>query len=117
MSSKKKIQIKRLKGKDSIDLLFEKGTEKHAPALILKYITEAHSSFYFSGVAVPKRKIKKAVQRNRIKRLMREAIHKIDLDTLFSGSGMLLYVGTKTPELTHLTTAVQKLFEDVKANP
>lgn len=115
MSCKKTIQIKRLKGKDPVALLFEKGSEKRSSVLVLKYLKEEHSSLYFSGVAVPKRKIKKAVHRNRIKRLLREAIRKVAVDDLFSGSGLLLYTGTTMPELAHLSAAVQTLFKEIKS--
>ena len=114
MSCKKKIQIKRLKGKDSVALLFEKGSEKRSSLLVLKYLKEERSSLYFSGVAVPKRKIKKAVHRNRIKRLLREAIKKVAEDDFFSGSGILLYTGTTMPELALLSAAVQTLFKEIK---
>ena len=117
MSAKKKIQIKRLKGRTAIDLLFKNGAVKKEPFIILKYLVEEESSFYYSGVAVPKRKIKKAVNRNKIKRLMREAVKNIDQESLFSGSGLLLYTGEKTPELGALTLAIHKLFKEVNSNP
>ena len=83
MSVRKRVQIKKLKGKSTIDLLFEKGKVIKSKRLILLSIKKPNKSIYHSGVSVPKKLFKKAVDRNRIKRQMRVAIAKLDESKLF----------------------------------
>jgi ribonuclease P protein component len=110
MSVKKKIQIKRLKGKSTIDLLFKKGTVLRTTDLDLKFLRCFGSNNYNSGVSVPKKIFNKAVERNRIKRKLRAAVKEINPDSLFEGSGMLLYKGEKNPDFKQLKDCVETLF-------
>ena len=112
MSIQKRIQIKRLKGKTDVDLLFDKGEIVQTKTLLLKYLKNAEQNFYFSGVSVPK----KSVDRNRIKRLLRIAVKELPPESLFSGSGMLLFRGQKSPPLDTLIKDVQSLFNCVGKN-
>ncbi|MBJ2174286.1 ribonuclease P protein component [Aureibaculum sp. A20] len=68
----------KLKSKILIGELFEKGKSLSKFPLRLVYLKSEHSSNYPIKVAfsAPKRRFKKAVDRNRIKRLMREAYRK-----------------------------------------
>lgn len=68
----------RLKSKILIGQLFKKGRSISKFPLRLVYLKAEHSSNYPVQVAfsAPKRKFKKAVDRNRIKRLIREAYRK-----------------------------------------
>ncbi|MET2986568.1 ribonuclease P protein component [Aureibaculum conchae] len=68
----------KLKNKRLIETLFEEGKSLSKFPLRLVYLQMEHSSNYPIQVAfsAPKRKFKKAVDRNRIKRLMREAYRK-----------------------------------------
>ena len=68
----------KLKNKRLIEKLFEEGKSLSKFPLRLVYLQLEHSSNYPIQVAfsAPKRKFKKAVDRNRIKRLMREAYRK-----------------------------------------
>ena len=67
-------KAKRIKKRDDIKLLFTKGKRLQKYPIQLVYTTkECEESAIKIGVSVPKRRFKKAVDRNRIKRLMREA--------------------------------------------
>jgi len=116
MSIQKRIQIKRLKGKTEVDLLFNKGNVVQTKALLLKYLHNTEKDCYFSGVSVPKKSFQKAVDRNRIKRLLRIAVKELPPESLFSGSGMLLFRGQKSPPLDTLIKDVQSLFNCVSKN-
>lgn len=67
----------KLKSKKDIDILFKKGKRIHSPILTLVYIqkkTEVNESkFPQLLVSVPKRNFKKAVDRNLLKRRLKES--------------------------------------------
>ena len=64
----------RLKSRKIIGRLYEEGKSIKAFPLRMVYIETEHTSDYPCqvGISVPKRNFKKAVDRNRIKRLLRE---------------------------------------------
>jgi ribonuclease P protein component len=64
----------RLKSKKLIEKLYAEGNSVKAFPLRMMYLKTQHTSGYPAqvGVSVPKRNFKLAVDRNRIKRLMRE---------------------------------------------
>jgi ribonuclease P protein component len=68
----------RLKSRKLIQQLFAEGKSLNAFPIRLLYLPSDHDSPYKiqAGVTVSKRNFKKAVQRNRIKRLLREAYRK-----------------------------------------
>jgi ribonuclease P protein component len=113
MSTAKKLQIKRLKGRTSIDRLFDDGQIAQTKTLVLKFVKNPLSDTYFSGVSVPKKCFKKAVDRNRIKRQLRVAIREQKKSSLFPGTGMLLFKGKKIPDTEFLKEQIQALFESV----
>ena len=113
MSTAKKLQIKRLKGRTSIDRLFDDGQIAQTKTLVLKFVKNPFSDTYFSGVSVPKKCFKKAVDRNRIKRQLRVAIREQKKSSLFPGAGMLLFKGKKVPDTEFLKEQIQALFETV----
>ena len=65
----------KLKSQKLIEQLFDKGNSLSEFPLRIVYLKLEHSSNYpiQAGFSVPKRKFKKAVDRNRIKRLLRES--------------------------------------------
>lgn len=65
---------KRLKSQKSIDRLFVEGKRLHKfPITAVYYREESETSTYQIAVSVPKRLFKKAVDRNLLKRRLREA--------------------------------------------
>jgi hypothetical protein len=116
MSTQKRIQIKRLKGKTEVNLLFDKGNIVQTKTLLLKYLHNTEKDCYFSGVSVPKKSFQKAVDRNRVKRLLRIAVKELPSESLFFGSGMLLFRGSKFPSLGPLIKDVESLFKSIYKN-
>jgi len=68
----------KLKSKKLIDILFQEGksVKKYPLKLIYLPITNSEIKNFKTSVSVPKKLVKTAVGRNRIKRLMREAFRK-----------------------------------------
>jgi ribonuclease P protein component len=74
-TNNKYAKIEKLKSKKAIDLLFRKGKSINASPLRLVYLPKlTHEGFPISmGITVSKKNIKLAVNRNLIKRRVREA--------------------------------------------
>ena len=68
----------KLKSKKLIEKLFSEGNAITVYPLKLIYLEEAHQGSYpiKAGIAVPKRTVRNATSRNRIKRLVRECYRK-----------------------------------------
>ena len=111
MFSKTTNEITRLKSKKSVELLFAQGI--HIRKKPLKLVCEVNTSRVLSlGFGVSKRLFPKAVDRNRIKRLMREQFKLLrDKDDyiVFSGSGFFIYEGREMPTLDALKSPMQEL--------
>lgn len=86
-------KAERLKSKKLIDSLFQKGRSIYNPPYKIRYrIIEALDAPIKFSISVPKKNIKKAVDRNLVKRRIKESyrIHKSNLHKQFDGSGYSL---------------------------
>jgi ribonuclease P protein component len=96
--------MERLKGKKQIEQLFVTGNSVGAFPLRMVYLKSTDK--HLVGVSVSKKHFKSAVDRNRIKRLLRVAVEKqlsVALDELDSKYClMVLYVGKEMPESSPL---------------
>lgn len=107
----------KLKSKKYIEKLFSEGkTITHFP-LRLVYLKENHLGNKPLQIAfsVPKRKIKKAVDRNRIKRQLKE-IYRLNKNDFFKKIDeryiiMILYTGSKELKTHQLKTSVMGIFD------
>ena len=108
----------KLKSRNVIQQLFSEG--KHVLVYPLKavYIFGNEKNHLQAGVSASKRNFKKAVDRNRIKRLIREA-YRLQKPTLENHliqnnqnlSIFLMHVGKEMPEYNQLTESVEKIIK------
>ncbi|MCA1757359.1 MAG: ribonuclease P protein component [Bacteroidales bacterium] len=107
----------RLKGVKSVALLFGDGkTFFSYPFRIVWNFTLAHPEIASrTGISVPKREFKRAVDRNRIKRIFRESWRhrKKRLDVLISEHNkeidiMFIYTGREIPSLSSMDGYIDK---------
>ena len=108
--SEKNKNIKKLKGKTKFDLLFKEGEINHEGDLLMRAKKDPSMSFLEAGVSVSKKLFLHAVDRNRIKRLMRVSLKKIEKDLLFDGLCLVIYTGKEIPKIGVLSDQMQKLF-------
>ena len=107
----------KLKSKKLIEQMFDEGDSVLAYPLRLVYLETSFDdgSQFKTGVSVSKRHFKKAVDRNHIKRLLREA-YRLHKDVYFNNittqyAFMILYIGNHKPTLVQLETKMKLLFE------
>ncbi|PNQ74823.1 ribonuclease P protein component [Hanstruepera neustonica] len=107
----------KLKGKKRIDQLFTEGQSVSAYPLRMVYLeTELDDNVIAkTGVSVSKRHFKKAVDRNRIKRLLREA-YRLNKTAYFNNittqyAFMILYIGNDKPTYVEVEQSMNKLFK------
>lgn len=105
----------KLKRKKAIEKLFLEGESVVSYPLRLVYLKEEHTSSkqIQLGVSVPKRKINKAVDRTRVKRILRE-VYRLHQHEFLSNSGqkhigMLMYLDNKEWSVASLAPKIQKL--------
>lgn len=109
----------RLKSRKLIKLLFEKGKRLKSFPIHLLYLEIDHDTDFpvQAGFSAPKRYHKKAVDRNRIKRLMREAfrLHKKNLITYQNPGNnkkyilMFIYMSNDMPKYLAVEKKIQVL--------
>lgn len=102
----------KLKSEKAIGQLFSEGNSVSAYPLRLVYLKNNDSLKV--GVSVSKRNFKRAVDRIRIKRLMREAyrLNKMQLidNNITDYSFMILYINKEMPDFKLINTKMQALF-------
>ncbi len=107
----------KLKSKKCIEKLFLEGkTLTHFPIKLIYLKTEPTEAIPFQvGVSVAKRNFKKAVHRNRIKRLLRESyrLNKpiIFNSTITSYAILFLYLGTDLPDFATINKKMKELLQ------
>ncbi|WP_378186082.1 ribonuclease P protein component [Aquimarina sp. W85] len=105
----------RLKSKKAIDLLFSDGKSiAHYPIRLIYDINpNASKTRQHATVSVSKRKFKKAVDRNHIKRLLRESYRKnkylVQEHTSCSYNFMFLYTGRDIPPAARIEKSLIKV--------
>ncbi|TRO67393.1 ribonuclease P protein component [Christiangramia sabulilitoris] len=108
----------RLKSKKLIDSLFIEGKSIKSFPLKLVYtsIEEVEGRVLKTGVSVPKKLIKTAVKRNRIKRLMREVFRKnkylVTSDLSSSHAFMFIYISREEMPYDKLEASMIKLLKN-----
>jgi ribonuclease P protein component len=105
-----KFALKRLKSKNTLDALFRNKNGHNTKSLILKVLKKEKASFLLAGVSVPKKNFKKAVDRNKIKRQLRQGLKNIEHKLPFGGSCMLIYKGKKVPLTAEIIDETEALF-------
>lgn len=93
---------RKLKRKSEIDLLFQKGKWRSHQNLRLIFLSTAENTGFRIGVSVSKRNFKRAVDRNRIKRLLREVyrLNHASFEQVFGPNVlvMIFYQGKELPK-------------------
>ena len=111
MFSKQRTEIKRLKSKQTIERLFSEGT--HLGKRPMKLVCDTQKGGGLAlGFGVSKRIFPRAVDRNKIKRLMREQYRIVCSDTSYTpieGNGFFIYNSRELPSLETIEKAMLPL--------
>ena len=76
-------KIEKLKNQSAISLLFKESNHFFYRSIRISYLFEEGEPGIFYFISVPKKKYKKAVDRNKIRRQIREIlVHKVDFSSL-----------------------------------
>lgn len=108
-------KAERLKSRKLIERLFEEGSSLKVYPLKLVYLKTLHTSEspVQAGFSVPKRRFKKAVHRNRIKRLLKEA-YRLEKHIVYEGVNdsyvfMITFIGKEEPTFVNVKKDMHKL--------
>ena len=96
-----------LKSKKEIEILFGKGKSVSNGNFLLKFIESESTQFLF---AVSAKKFPRAVDRNRIKRLMKEVVRKVIIK---NKSIAIIYTGTSVPEFKEVDNSIKNLIKKI----
>lgn len=109
-------EIKRLKGLKRIENLFAQGEKIYCSPIKIIYSTEQLEENHFIGVSVGKKNVGSAVERNKIKRILRENLkenHPL-LKSHFRGICMMIIYASKEPVNKEKTLiALKKLLKKI----
>ena len=107
-----------LKSRTTIKQLFDEGKSCISFPVKLIFIPQRNQKITQAAFAVPKRNFKLAVERNRIKRQMREAyrLHKqlLIVNNNPNYALLFLYLGKDNPKYSKLEKAIKVLLEKVE---
>ena len=105
----------RLKSKKLIEKLYKEGSSVKAFPLRMVFLQTEHTSEYPAqmGVSVAKRNFKRAPDRNRLKRLMRES-YRLQKEIVYNNADkpyvfMISYLGKEEKEYHEIYTKMNKL--------
>ena len=111
-------KAERISFQKEIDLLFHEGTSFSVYPLRVVYVEKQPSSGVPVSIliSVPKKRLKRAVKRNRVKRLIRET-YRLNKNALWeslhlSGKGLLLafvYISNEVCNFSTLETSMKKI--------
>ena len=107
--------IEKLKSKKLLDELFTSGKKlnEYPIKLVYKQLNFEDEVLIKTGVSVPKRNFKRAVDRNRIKRLLREGYrlnkHIVHVDLKEKYVCMFLYLGKEMPDFETINSKMISL--------
>lgn len=118
-------KAERLKSKKLIEKLFEEGSSLKVYPFKLTYLKTSHTSDNPVQVAfsVPKRRFKKAVHRNRVKRLLKEA-YRLEKHTVYEVVNdpcifMITFIGKEEPTFVqvkkHMDTLLRVFVDELKS--
>jgi len=110
----------KLKSKKLIDRLFMEGKNIKSYPLKLVYVPvdDSENAELKTSVSVPKKLVKTAVMRNRIKRLMREVFRKnkylVTKDLSTSYAFMFIHISREEPDYERLEKSMIKILENFR---
>ncbi len=96
-----------LKNKIVINELFEKGKYLSNGVVMIKFLESKSNEFLF---AVSSKKFKRAVDRNRIKRLMKESVRKIEVNNKRIA---FVYIGEGIPTLDIINNSINNILNRI----
>ena len=112
--------IEKLKSRKEIEALFSEGSSiAQFPVRLIYKKTEFSDQVPIkTAVSVSKKKFKKAVDRNRVKRLLREGYRKnkylVTDNTTHQFAFMFIYTGKELPEYTLIYDKIKAILEKFK---
>jgi ribonuclease P protein component len=111
---------KKLKSKKATQLLFTTGASLRKGPLRVVYIISPTAGDHQIGVSAGKRFFKKAVDRNRVKRLMRES-YRLQQELLPAApnhhiKAMFIYQSAKMPDFDYTKSLTKKLLVEMAKN-